>query len=320
MPQNQVMESTTSFCTPGETLGVHSSWLYHARMPDAAKHERKRKAKYRRARVRHFLFTRGPDRLAGGRISRRHLSKGVEIREVEASSPNWPRAFDGLRIGHVSDFHLGDLMPVERAIEVVELLGRQSPDLVACTGDVVDLHHDDAQPVLGALASIDARYGSMLVLGNHDELHCGETLTRMAADAGLIVLRNDAVQISDRESHLLIAGIRWGKNTAQLTKHVDRTCGGQTHLLLAHNPKAFRRAVQLGIPLTLAGHTHGGQVAMKNRPGTNLALTHVRSAGLYARGESRLFVTAGVGAWFPLRVNCPAEIAIITMRHAPAEA
>ena len=56
-------------------------------MPDAAKHERKRKAKYRRARVRHFLFTKGPDRLAGGRISRRHLAKDVAVREVEASSP-----------------------------------------------------------------------------------------------------------------------------------------------------------------------------------------------------------------------------------------
>ena len=91
-------------------------------------------------------------------------------------------------------------------------------------------------------------------------------------------------------------------------------CGDFAHLLLAHNPRAFVRAAEIGVPLTLAGHTHGGQVAIKNRPGLNLAVTQRFSAGLFECGGSHLYVTAGVGAWFPLRMNCPAEIVMITMR------
>ena len=76
-----------------------------------------------------------------------------------------------------------------------------------------------------------------------------------------------------------------------------------------------RLAAGLGVPLTLAGHTHGGHIAMKGRPNANLALTHRYRSGLYTDGPSRLYVTTGVGDWFPVRVNCPAEIAIITMRY-----
>ena len=69
--------------------------------------------------------------------------------------------------------------------------------------------------------------------------------------------------------------------------------------------------------LTLSGHTHGGQVALPRRPNTNLAISHRHSAGLFEIGDSRLFVTRGVGSWFPLRVNCPPEVAMLTMRHGP---
>ncbi|MHC4948973.1 MAG: metallophosphoesterase [Planctomycetota bacterium] len=284
------------------------------------KKERQRQAKYRRARIRSFLFTVGPDRLTGGRIAQRHLAQDVVVREIEVVCPGWPRAFDGLRIGHISDFHLGQLMPVERALEIVGQLAELEVDLVACTGDVVDLHHHDAPPVLDALAAIDAPFGSMLVLGNHDELHCCDTISRMAESAGLVLLQDTAAEVNHNGGHLLVAGIRWAKSATACARHVDRTCGDGAHLLLAHNPKAFGRAADLRVPLTLSGHTHGGQVAMKDRPTANLALTHRHSAGLYERGGSRLFVTAGVGAWFPLRVNCPAEVAVLTVRHDPAAA
>lgn len=285
-----------------------------------------RQAKYRRARIRNFLFTSGPNRLTGGRISRRHLAQDVCVREIETASPLWPKAFDGMRIGHVSDFHLGELLPLPRALEIVERLRSQEPDLVACTGDLVDLHHHGAAPLLDALAAIDARFGSWLVLGNHDELDSPEMLSEMAKRAGVLPLHNEAVELhqpsrnGDTHDSLVLAGIDWAKSASGCAKHVEIACGGPNgfaHLLLAHNPKAFTRAAELDVPLTLAGHTHGGQVAMKKRPRANLAFTHRHSAGLFAKGISKLFVTTGIGAWFPLRVNCPAEIVILTMRHDP---
>jgi predicted MPP superfamily phosphohydrolase len=277
--------------------------------------DRTRAAKYRRARIRSFLFTVGPNRLSGGRVGRRHLDNDIVLREIEATSPLWPEAFDGLRIGHVSDFHLGELMPVDRALRAIERLAAQEPDLIACTGDVVDLHHDEAMPVLESMARAGAPLGAILVLGNHDELHCADTIMAMASEAGMIMLHDDAVSLVHNGSPLVIAGIRWAKSADACARAVDVTCGDHTDLLLAHNPKAFMAAADRGIPLTLSGHTHGGQVALRNRPNLNLALSHRHSAGLFEMGPSRLFVTSGVGSWFPVRLNCPPEIAVITMRR-----
>lgn len=273
--------------------------------------------KYRRARIRQFLFTVGPHRVSGGRITRRHLAQETVVREIDVATPRWPADFDGLRIGHVSDFHLGQLMPIEKALEIVACLGEQSPDLIACTGDVVDLDHAGAEHLFGALGSLECPLGCFVVLGNHDHLHDPAALTRMAADAGLTVLHNEAARINRNGRSLVVGGIDWARSAVESARLVDQACGGSTDadLLLAHNPKAFLRAADLGIPLTLAGHTHGGQIALKKRPNANLALTHRRSAGMFNADGSVLYVTSGIGAWFPLRVNCPAEIAMLTVRH-----
>lgn len=283
-------------------------------MPTTLQGRRARRRKYRRARIRNFLFTVGPDRLSGGRIHKRHLSKACVVREIEVASAYWPSSFDGLRIGHISDFHVGELHSIDNALKAIEQLAACEVDLVACTGDVVDLHADLAGPVVTALGAIKVPLGSFLVLGNHDELHDPDTLQGMAIECGVNVLRNEAIEINRNGEQLIVAGIDWAKSAVKCATNVDIACGELAHLLLAHNPKAFLRASDLGVALTLAGHTHGGQVAMKNRPNANLSLTHRRSAGLFKSNDSALFVTTGVGAWFPLRINCPAEIAIITMR------
>jgi predicted MPP superfamily phosphohydrolase len=277
-----------------------------------------RSKQYRRARLRHLIFTMGPDRLMGGLIRRRHLSQPVDIREIEVFSPRWPVEFDGLRIGHISDLHVGDLLPVERAVEIIERLRDQEPDLVACTGDVVDLDNHMAMPVLEAMGRIDAPLGSMLVLGNHDHLACGEELSRMAIDSGMMVLRDEVVEVVRNGGRLTLGGVDWSRTVRECTSRVQRVASDGLDLLLSHNPKSFVAAARMGVPLTLAGHTHGGQIARRKRPHHNLAMAHGASRGLYSRHDSHLYVTTGVGAWFPLRINCPAEIAMVTMRRGPS--
>ncbi|MBU0639220.1 MAG: hypothetical protein KKB50_10180 [Planctomycetes bacterium] len=87
-------------------------------------------------------------------------------------------------------------------------------------------------------------------------------------------------------------------------------------ILLAHHPHAFDRAAEAGIPLTLAGHTHGGQLMLGNDVGAGSVLFKYCS-GPYRRGASTLVVSNGVGNWFPLRVNAPAEILHLTLRAEP---
>lgn len=283
-------------------------------MTDRKAERRDRRIRYGKARVRNFIFTVGPGRLTRGRLARRHLSKAMHLNETELFTPAWPEAFDGLRIGHVSDFHLGELITIDRALEAVDLLRDEEPDLIACTGDIVDLRADGADELLDALASVAPPLGVMLVLGNHDELHSPRTIRRFARRAGVQVLDDEAVELHCNGAVLTVAGIGWSSTLTGCAKRVDRVAGAGADLLLAHNPRAFLRAAELGVALTLSGHTHGGQVAVPKRPNTNLALGHKLSAGVFERGDARLFVTTGVGSWFPLRINCPAEVAMITMR------
>ena len=263
-----------------------------------------------------MIFTTGPNRLTGGRLLRRHLAQEIQVREVEVGSPRWPKAFDGMRIGHISDLHVGDLLPIERAVPIVEQLRALEPDLMACTGDVVDLDNRVAPPVLDALRAVDAPMGNLLVLGNHDHLDDGDALAEMARRAGLTVLRDEAIELVGNGGRLTLGGVDWGRTLSECVARVERIGNGGLDLLLSHNPKSFRAAARLGIPLTLAGHTHGGQIARRDRPHHNLAFAHGHNRGLYQHEESSLFVTTGIGAWFPLRVNCPPEIAIVTMRSA----
>ena len=136
----------------------------------------------------------------------------------------------------------------------------------------------------------------------------------MAQHAGVQLLRDASCQIHHNGDVLNVAGIDWAKTARQCKNKVENVCDEQTHLLLSHNPKAFKVASKIGIPLTLSGHTHGGQLSIPKKKKANLALAHKYSTGMYERGDSRLFVTVGVGAWFPLRVNCPAEVAMITVK------
>ncbi len=293
---------------------------------------KRRSAKFLRAAFRHRLFTLGADRLTGGRLSRNHASQPTIVRRFEVSMPTWPRAWDGLRIGHFSDLHYGDLMPIERGVEVIELLGAEKPDLVAFTGDMVDLECDGAEPLFAAMMAIDAPLGAYMVIGNHDLLDDAPQVRVMATEAGVRVLDDEVVHIprsAARLPHvgidahglagdhpLVIAGIDWDKSVTGLATRIDRIANDNPLLLLAHNPKAFLPASRSGIPLILSGHTHGGQIASKKRPGVNLAVAHRHSAGFYHRDVSTLFVTVGTGSWFPLRVQCPAEVVVITCRAA----
>lgn len=285
---------------------------------------RKKKAsvKLRKARIRHLLMTAGPNRITRGWFYRRHHAEGVLVRDEEIIAPDWPKAFDGIRIGHVSDLHVGDMMKPDRAIEIISQLHDERPDLVCNTGDLVDLHWPGVEPVADALAAIDAPLGNYFVTGNHDELDSGDDVERIVAEAGTTVLHDDVALVRRGDDTLRIGGIGWARTPSSCRSRIDRALGDETvDLLLSHNPKAFDHAAEKGVPLTLSGHTHGGQIARRNRPNANMAVLHGhrRNAGVYEVGKSRLFVTVGAGSWFPVRWNVPAEIVILTIRSGDAK-
>ena len=274
---------------------------------------RRRSLGYHTANVRNAIITRLPDALLGGRLRALHVAQPIELNEYTLSSENWPRAFDGVRIAHISDIHFGHLLGPERLVQAVDAVRAVKPDLIAITGDLVDLSAHEAPLLFEQLSLLKAKLGVFVVLGNHAHLDHPRSIVRGAREAGLIVLTDDSVRAGGRDG-LLVAGIDWSKSIPGCVERLRRCGMARADLLLAHNPKAFVGAVDRGIPLTLSGHTHGGQVARRANRRHNLVFTHRLSAGHYQRGDCHLYVTNGVGAWFPLRVNCPPEVAVIEMR------
>lgn len=275
--------------------------------------KRRRSLSYHTANVRNAIVTKLPDVLLGGRLRARHVAQPIELNEYTLASANWPRAFDGVRIAHISDIHFGHLLGPERLVQAVDAVRAVKPDLIAITGDLVDLSAHEAPLLFEHLSLLKAHLGVFVVLGNHDHLDHPRIIVRGARDAGLTVLTDDSVRAGGRDG-LLVAGIDWSKSIPGCIERLRRCGMARADLLLAHNPKAFVGAVDREIPLTLSGHTHGGQVARRANRRHNLVFTARLNAGHYQKGESHLYVTNGVGAWFPLRVNCPPEVAVIEMR------
>ena len=255
----------------------------------------RRNGKFLRAKLRHSIFTLGANRLSGGRLLATHLAKPLMVREFEVTMPGWPRAWDGLRIGHFSDLHYGDLMPIERGLEVIDLLAARKPDLIAFTGDMVDLDCAGAEPLFERMVASGAPLGAVMVMGNHDLLDDGDRVRAMAKSAGVRLLEDEAVTFAprnrlvaarrkgdrgDQAAHpLVVAGVDWdGAVKAVSPAGWNRVASARIRRCSWRTiPRRSFAASRAGhhVPLTLAGHTHGGQVATpKARPGVNLAVAH----------------------------------------------
>lgn len=244
----------------------------------------------------------------------------VVEREVEMAIPGLPKAFDGYRIAHLSDLHIGGLTPREVGESWARRANARKPDLIAVTGDLVTsgtAFHEDIATVVGKLEAPD---GVMVALGNHDYYGEGEPLVRLLRAKGALVLRNEGITIERGGEKLFIAGVddNWSRRD-NLAKALDSREAGQTTVLLAHDPVMFAEAKKARVELTLSGHTHGGQIAFPFLPKLlNLAhITHKHSLGLYRDEGSALYVHAGLGTTGPpMRLGAAPEIAVLVLRAA----
>lgn len=245
----------------------------------------------------------------------------VEEREIEVPIAGLPEAFDGYRIAHLSDLHVGGFTPRRVFEKWFARANAKKPDLVAVTGDMVTsgtAFHEDIAEVIGQLETKD---GVIVAMGNHDYFGEGEPLVGLLRDKGAYVLRNEGLVIERNGQRLLIAGVddNWSRRD-NLEKALRLRDAEDTTVLLAHDPVMFEEARRAGVELTLSGHTHGGQVAMPffAKKLSLAQLTHKHFLGLYREGESAVYVNAGLGTTGPpLRLGVPPEIAVLVLRAAP---
>lgn len=221
-----------------------------------------------------------------------------------------PPALDGLRIAFLTDVHHSATVPAADVIKAVDIVRGLAPDLIVLGGDYVTFG-DRAYvgPVAELLAPLSAPHGVFAILGNHDDdRDMPAALTRQHIQ----VLRDARTRLEIRGERLELAGIRfWTRRPADIARVLQRAA--ETTLLLAHDPRRLVEAAELNVPAVLSGHTHGGQVVV---PGLG-AIAKRRFpvlAGLASRDNTSIFVSRGIGTvYVPVRINCPPEVALVTL-------
>lgn len=256
----------------------------------------------------------------------------VSVEEISIPMPALPEPLRGLRIAQLSDLHIGPHLRAPKLARFVEQTSALDPDLIVITGDLFDFDPEYIEEGCRELARLRARYGVFAILGNHDLYTGADAVAEgLAKYTGIRLLRDEYTTIEAGGARLFLLGVddpgkNWTDRDSEhdaITRLASELPDEAPCILLAHRPSFFRQAARLGIPLTLSGHTHGGQIALPGR-GRHLNISRLIAhwtRGLFRDGASLLYVSRGLGvAGLPVRLNCPREIALLRLEPAGASA
>jgi predicted MPP superfamily phosphohydrolase len=252
----------------------------------------------------------------------------VEVTRPRIALARLPKGFQGFRIVQLSDFHISPFLTADEIRRCVTIANGLKADLVALTGDYLADDPAAQGEVVQALAGLRAPYGAFGCLGNHEiYTETEDSITRLFAAVGIRILRQERALIQSHGEVLNVIGVDYQqlRFSRDHDGHlVDRYLQGSeklvmpdmVNILLCHNPNSFDRAVELGIDLTLAGHSHGGQLALSF---INRGLTLVRPetryvSGSYEKRGSQLYVNRGIGTTGPpIRLGARPEITVLEL-------
>jgi predicted MPP superfamily phosphohydrolase len=253
----------------------------------------------------------------------------LEIAPQTIRLPRLPRAFEGFRICQLSDIHIGPFMTADEIRKYANIANAQKADIIVLTGDFVTFDPNTQQPVVDALRGLRAPYGVYGSLGNHDAwAGVEDSITELFRQAGIRILRGANVPITAHGESFNLIGVdfqspkRFGPSppVANLLGNIESIIDrDRVNILLSHNPDTFDRAAQLGIDLSLAGHTHGGQAALEfispEIAPSRFITPYV--AGWFQKPGSQLYVNRGIGTVFvPIRLGAPPEITVYSLSRS----
>ena len=269
-------------------------------------------------------FVAGAYGLFWGRINLQVTRQPIRLAHL-------PRAFHGFRIAQLSDIHVGPFMSEEQIRSFVRIANDLKADLIALTGDFVTWDASTASAVVNALSGLKAPLGVYGSLGNHDAwAEAEDLLAELFAHAGVRVLRQEHTAIQAGNESFNLIGIDftnsrrmsvggWHLSSRKLEGVENLMVPGTANIMLSHNPDSFDRAAEMGIDLSLAGHTHGGQLALEfispEIAPSRLITPYV--AGWFERPGGQLYVNRGIGTVAaPMRVGAPPEITVYELLRA----
>jgi len=253
----------------------------------------------------------------------------VRVDRVDLPVRDLPPALEGIRIAHISDLHIGRQLRAPRLDRFVQRVNELEADLIVVTGDIFDFDPRFIEEGCRVLSKLRARHGVFAVLGNHDVYTGADAVaSAIARLTSIRLLRDEWLTVPIEGTPLYLLGIDdpgkgWRERDSEspaLERLAKEAPTDSTRILLVHRPSFFGQAAALGLPVALAGHTHGGQISLPP-PAHHHNVSRLISRwtrGLFDDGESVLYVNRGLGvAGPPVRINCPREIALLKLvaRH-----
>lgn len=260
------------------------------------------------------------------------------VHRVDVPVPRLPAALDGLRITQLSDIHISSFMSRDQVRRAVDMANRLEGDLAVVTGDLLTGRGDPLDDCVAELSRLRAPLGVWGCNGNHEiYAHVQEKAAELFRSYGMTMLRQENAQLAWHNAPFNLIGVDYQREPA-FSSGYDHMLPGleallrrdRPNILLSHNPNSFYRASQLGIELTLAGHTHGGQVRVEILDHGLSPASFITDyiAGLYRRpaapagspgalAYASLYVNRGLGTiGIPIRLGVPPEITLLTLRCA----
>jgi predicted MPP superfamily phosphohydrolase len=249
-------------------------------------------------------------------------ARDYQLNRIKLKIPGFPSELNGLTLVQVSDIHSGIYMTEHNMKEIIELVNGLRPDIVMVTGDFVDSANSQIEPLSNALKDLRAEIAVYGCLGNHDHFATAERVSGAAENRGVKMLNNSHEKIVLDNRKITVVGIddagKGRSNFARFDQALHGVDPESFTIMLTHRPEAWDESRARGANLTLAGHTHGGQVGFQLGP-LNLNpvyLVHKYAMGLYENEQKYLYVNVGVGmVGVPIRMVRP-EIAEITLASA----
>lgn len=258
--------------------------------------------------------------------------KRLELKHITFTSPDLPPYFDGYRLVQITDFHLGSFPPGNDFVQkVVDATNNEEPDMILFTGDLVNNQASEVEPYLDTLGQLHASDGIYSIWGNHDYCEYGNNhsigalkrnrrmLYGYQESLGWHQLMNEHHVVSHGMASIAVIGVENPgqppfTNRSNLKKAVKGLNPDMFKILLSHDPHQWRReVVGKKIQLTLAGHTHAGQ--LKIGKWTPARMAFKEWGGAYRIGEQMLYVSSGIGGSFPFRLGAWPELTVITLKR-----
>lgn len=258
--------------------------------------------------------------------------KRLELKHITFTSPDLPPYFDGYRLVQITDFHLGSFPPGNDFVQkVVDATNNEEPDMILFTGDLVNNQASEVEPYLDTLGQLHAPDGIYSIWGNHDYCEYGNNhsigalkrnrrmLYGYQESLGWHQLMNEHHVVSHGMASIAVIGVENPgqppfTNRGNLKKAMKGLNPDMFKILLSHDPHHWRReVVGKKIQLTLAGHTHAGQ--LKIGKWTPARMAFKEWGGAYRIGEQMLYVSSGIGGSFPFRLGAWPELTVITLKR-----